>query len=373
MLKSSVKLMILIMACMFNGLLASGADDDDWNPSMLRPGDVLAIEVFRVAEFTRTARIENDGTFTYPLCGTIKAAGLTPRDVAKEMEKRLAVQVANPQVEVKVEEWAPRRVYILGEVANSASLQLPTYGRMTVLQAISEAGGVTESADLDNVVVLRRVTKGNKSKLERIKVDVSVLASYSKGGEVEDFRLRPEDTLVVPKAQPVFITGEVQSSVVYIDTRRPPFVSELIIRAGGLKVGANASKIMIARKGKDETIQIINASLKQDMGKGVYENDVQVQPGDYVMVTAAEQIYVLGEVQKPGPLTLPPNKVVTASQAIALAGGFTPMARQGKVTLIRGKNMVFLNLSKLYDDIESLARDEELQDGDILFVRESFW
>ena len=152
------------------GLLLHGADapvsaaakgDDDWNPSMLRPGDVLSIEVFRVSEFSRSVRIEDDGSFTYPLCGEIRAAGQTPRDIARVMEKKLALQIANPQVEVTVSSWSPRRVYVLGEVRNSSSLELPTYGRMTVLQAISEAGGVTESADLNNVVVLRRTTGEN--------------------------------------------------------------------------------------------------------------------------------------------------------------------------------------------------------------------
>lgn len=364
------------------GLLLHGADasvsaaakgDDDWNPSMLRPGDVLSIEVFRVSEFSRSVRIEDDGSFTYPLCGEIRAAGQTPRDIARVMEKKLALQIANPQVEVTVSSWSPRRVYVLGEVRNSSSLELPTYGRMTVLQAISEAGGVTESADLNNVVVLRRTTGENGvSKLERFKVDVSVLSADDRTSQVPDFRLRPEDTLVVPKAQPVFITGEIKASVEYIDTQKPPLVSELVIRCGGLLNGADPSHIQIVRQERDGTTKLLTASLAPVAG-GPYERDMRVAPGDYIMVPAQEQIYVLGEVKDPGPLILPPNKKVTASQAIALAGGFTPVARQGKVTLIRGNKMQYLDLAKLYDEIENLRRDVDLLPGDIVFVRQSFW
>lgn len=364
------------------GLLLHGADasvsaaakgDDDWNPSMLRPGDVLSIEVFRVSEFSRSVRIEDDGSFTYPLCGEIRAAGQTPRDIARVMEKKLALQIANPQVEVTVSSWSPRRVYVLGEVRNSSSLELPTYGRMTVLQAISEAGGVTESADLNNVVVLRRTTGENGvSKLERFKVDVSVLSADDRTSQVPDFRLRPEDTLVVPKAQPVFITGEIKASVEYIDTQKPPLVSELVIRCGGLLNGADPSHIQIVRQERDGTTKLLTASLTPVAG-GPYERDMRVAPGDYIMVPAQEQIYVLGEVKDPGPLILPPNKKVTASQAIALAGGFTPVARQGKVTLIRGNKMQYLDLAKLYDEIENLRRDVDLLPGDIVFVRQSFW
>ena len=352
---------------------AAAKGDDDWNPSMLRPGDVLSIEVFRVSEFSRSVRIEDDGSFTYPLCGEIRAAGKTPRDIARVMEKKLALQIANPQVEVTVSSWSPRRVYVLGEIRNSSSLELPTYGRMTVLQAISEAGGVTESADLNNVVVLRRTTGENGvSKLERFKVDVSVLSADDRTSQVPDFRLRPEDTLVVPKAQPVFITGEIKASVEYIDTQKPPLVSELVIRCGGLLNGADPSHIQIVRQERDGTTKLLTASLTPVAG-GPYERDMRVAPGDYIMVPAQEQIYVLGEVKDPGPLILPPNKKVTASQAIALAGGFTPVARQGKVTLIRGNKMQYLDLAKLYDEIENLRRDIDLLPGDIVFVRQSFW
>lgn len=372
---------LLAVLALQSGLLLHGADapafaaaiGDDWNPSMLRPGDVLSIEVFRVSEFSRTVRIEDDGTFTYPLCGEIRAGGLTPRDIARIMEKKLALQIANPQVEVTVSAWSPRRVYVLGEVRNSSSLELPTYGRMTVLQAISEAGGVTESADLNNVVVLRRTTGENGvSKLERFKVDVSVLSADDRTSQVPDFRLRPEDTLVVPKAQPVFITGEIKASVEYIDTQKPPLVSELVIRCGGLLNGADPSRIQIVRQDRDGQTKLLTASLTPVEG-GPYERDMRVAPGDYIMVPAQDQIYVLGEVKDPGPLILPPNKKVTASQAIALAGGFTPVARQGKVTLIRGNKLQYLDLAKLYDEIENLRRDIDLLPGDIIFVRQSFW
>ena len=65
------------------------------------------------------------------------------------------------------------------------------------------------------------------------------------------------------------------------------------------------------------------------------------------------------------------NHLITI--AIALAGGFTSVARQGKVTLIRGNKMQYLDLAKLYDEIENLRRDVDLLPGDIVFVRQSFW
>lgn len=344
--------------------------EDTWQASTLRPGDVLQISVFRVAEFSKSVRIDEDGTFTYPLCGEIKAVGLTARAVGRELEKRLAKQIAEPHVDVFVENWAPRTAYLLGELKGCMSLELPTYGRMTALQAISAAGGFTESADLNNVCVLRRDPK-NEKQLIRIKIDVSALVSKSSGGD--DFLLMPEDTLIVPKAPPVYISGEVKGSgIFFIDTQRPPLCSEMIIRAGGMIDGADASNIRIVRMTDDGGKKVVLASLK-NTEQGVYENDIRIVPGDYVLVGTAELISVYGEVGKPGPLVLPPNKVVTASQAIAMAGGFTKIAKQSDITLVRGKEIRSINLKKLYNSIENLERDEILQYGDILFVHESMW
>ena len=359
----------LTFALILISCFALAQTTDDWKASTLQPGDVLSIQVFRVAEFSKTVRIEEDGTFRYPLCGTIEASGKTARAIAEEIEIRLAnaKQVQDPHVDVFVQGWGPRRIYILGEVKSSQSMELPTYGRMTALQALSAAGGFTESADLNNVAVLRR----SEGKLVRHKIDVSALASRQSGGD--DFKLLPEDTLIVPKAPPVFIAGEVNSpTTIFIDTQRPPLVSELIIRAGSMKSGADAGNICIIRTDAKGNRDMIPASLKSQV-LGNYENDVRITPGDYVLVGAAEQIYVLGEVRKPGPLTLPPDKTITASQAIALAGGFTQVAKQNDITLIRNKLIRKLNLKKLYNSIENMERDETLQNGDIIFVQESIW
>lgn len=349
---------------------AKNTEDKEWKASALRPGDVLSVSVFRVPEFSKTVRIDEDGTFLYPLCGEIKAEGLTVRAIAKELEQRLKGQVADPIIDVFVEHWADRTVYILGEVQSSRSMELPRYSRMTALQAISAAGGFTQSADLNNVAVLRR-SADDDSVLDRIKIDVSALVSKTSGGD--DFKLHPEDTLIIPKAPPVYLTGAVNSpGIYYVDTQRLPLCSELLIRGGGLVSGADINEIRIVRLDDNGERNIIISSMRfRELG--VYENDQQVQPGDYVFVGKAAQIYVLGCVGKPGPLTLSPYAKVTASQAVALAGGFTNIAKRGDITLIRGNEMISINLKKLYNSFEDMERDIQLKPGDILFVKESLW
>ena len=214
-------------------------------PSLLKTGDELSIKVFRATEFNSVVRIDSDGTFRFPLCGEIPAAGKTAKEVAMILTERIANKVANPFVEVNVVNWGPRTVNILGEVARSGlALELPTNSIMTALQAISTAGGFTPSADLTKVVVQRFDPK-NKIH-ERLPIDVSALVSDN--GQSKEFVLHPGDMIIVPKAPPVYITGEVSRPGEYfIDTQRPPRCSEILVRAGGLTKLADAEHVKLIR------------------------------------------------------------------------------------------------------------------------------
>ncbi len=360
-----MKKLFLALSCFY----LTGAWAWGWNISALRPGDVLQIRVFRVEEFSRSVRIEDDGSFSFPQCGTIAALGKTPKDIASVLTERLSQLVASPHVDVFVESWGPRTVYILGEVnSSSMSLELPTFSRMTALQAISAAGGFTANADLTNVAVLRR--NPQHQNLLRLPIDVSALVSKNSGGD--EFVLQPEDTLIVPKAPPVYVSGWVNSPGIYqIDTQRPPLCSELLVRVGGLSEGADVNDVRIVRQNSQGVRETIKVPLQQ-VRAGNYDDDVVVLSGDYLIVGSAEKIFVLGEVNQPGPLTMPPGISITASRAIVLAGGFTQIARERAVMLIRGKEIIELNLRKFYQDPEREKRDVELQNGDIIFVLESF-
>lgn len=367
MSKTNRFLVAFLYACT---LLIGHAAEQNWIPGALRPGDTISISVFRVSEFDRTVRIEEDGTFRFPLCGNIEAAGKMPRDIALELTKLLEPQIANPFVDVTVTSWGPRTVYILGEVkGDGQAIELPTNAYMTALQAISITGGFAESADLKNIAVLRR--DNVKKVYNRLPVDVSALTALGKG--VDDFILRPEDTIIVPKAPPVFITGMVNApGIFFIDTQRLPKCSEMLIRAGGLIEGADASQVQIFRPNDKGTRLTLNVSIR-DVESGKFDQDQEIQPGDSILVNAAEKIYVLGEINTPGPLALQPNQAVTASQAIIMAGGFTQLAKQNDIILIRNKKITLLNLKRFYTNPDNFDNDVPLQNGDVIFVRESLW
>ena len=337
----------------------------------LRSGDILKISVFRLPEYDSLVRVEQNGTIRFPQCGEIAVAGLTTSDVAKEVTRRMEknnIAIANPYVDVFVQSWEPRKAYLLGEVKNGGmSLDLSPTGTTTAIQAICAAGGFAESADLQKVVLLRR----SQGKVVRIPIDVSMLTlAEAKSTEVV---LEPDDTIIVPKSLPVSVYGQVKTAgTFFINTSQPPTVSEVVSRAGGLAESADMERVLLIRLGVDKKRTVQTVPLAQVM-KGESQSDLAVQPGDSVIVNAASQIYVMGEVGKPGPLTVPMGVSVTASRAIALCGGFTQNAKKSDVVLIRNNEMQKLNLSKIYDSVKNLGLDVELKAGDVHYVKESMF
>lgn len=336
----------------------------------LRAGDVLKISVFRLPEFDTVVRIEQNGCFRFPQCGEIKAVGLSTGDVARELTVRLEKNnITKPYVDVFVQTWEPRKVYVIGEVKNGGmSLDLSPTGTTTAMQAISAAGGFSESADLQKVMLLRR----SQGKVVRLPIDVSILTTAVSAASTEVV-LETEDTIVIPKSLPVSVSGLVKTSgTFFVNTAQLPTVSEMISRSGGLTEGADAERVLLIRFGTDKKRSVFAVPLTTVM-KGQFQEDLVVQPGDSIIVNAVNQIYVMGEVKTPGALNLRPGISITASRAVALSGGFTQIAKKSEVILIRGNEIQKLNLSKAYDSIKNLGLDVELKSGDVLYVKESLF
>jgi polysaccharide export outer membrane protein len=117
------------------------------------PQDVLRIDVWKEPDISRTIPVRPDGKVSLPLLNDVQAAGMTAMQLATSLKESLSKFLNNPQVTVTVTEINSRRVYITGEVARAGAL--PLLPNMTVLQALSSAGGFTQFAKLKNIYVLR--------------------------------------------------------------------------------------------------------------------------------------------------------------------------------------------------------------------------
>jgi polysaccharide export outer membrane protein len=115
------------------------------NNYIVGPQDVLTVTVFGESELSGKYTVEQDGTFTFPQIGRVKAGGLTLRDLEQELKTKLADgYLRNPQVAVAIENYRSQRILILGEVRSPGEYQLN--GDVTLLAALARAGSTTPSA-----------------------------------------------------------------------------------------------------------------------------------------------------------------------------------------------------------------------------------
>ena len=157
---------------------------------VIAPDDVLSIDVWKETEITRTVPVRPDGKISLPLLNDVQAAGLTATDLASVIAEKLKKFIANPQVTVIVTTVNSQKIYILGEVPRAGVL--PLLPAMTVLQAISSAGGFTQYANQKGVYVLR--TENG----QQVKYPFNYREVVRGVNIQQNITLKPGDTIVVP-------------------------------------------------------------------------------------------------------------------------------------------------------------------------------
>lgn len=154
------------------------------------PQDVLRIDVWKEPDISRVIPVRPDGKISVPLLNDVQASGLTAMELAASLRESLSKYLTNPQVTVTVNEINSRRVYITGEVLHPGTF--PLLPDMTVLQAVSGAGGFTQFAKLKNIYVLR--TEGGKQVKHPFNYKEVVKGNLAD----QNILLLPGDVIVVP-------------------------------------------------------------------------------------------------------------------------------------------------------------------------------
>ena len=121
----------------------------------------MDINVWKEPDVSRVVPVRPDGKISLPLLNDVQAAGLTPDQLAAKVTEDLKKYVTNPQVTVIVTAINSQRVYILGEVTRPGAF--PLLPGMTVLQALSSAGGFTQFAKVKSIFVRRLQTERNRN------------------------------------------------------------------------------------------------------------------------------------------------------------------------------------------------------------------
>jgi polysaccharide export outer membrane protein len=118
------------------------------------PEDILLVRVWREAELTGGHQVRPDGKITMPLIGEVQAAGLTPEALKTSITEALSEFINKPEVIVSVQSVQSRRYYITGEVNRPGAF--PLVVPITILEALTNAGGFREFANLKNIKILRK-------------------------------------------------------------------------------------------------------------------------------------------------------------------------------------------------------------------------
>ena len=164
--------------------------DTDQNYYKIGSGDVLEIITWKEEDFSREVFVRMDGKITVPLLDDIHAAGRTTMQIKKEIETKLKEFIENPVVTVNVKNPLSQKFYILGEVVNTGEYQLVK--KLTILQAFALAGGFTEWASKNEIILLRN--EDGTDKLIRVNYK-----NIIKGKDLsQNVSIKVNDTIIVP-------------------------------------------------------------------------------------------------------------------------------------------------------------------------------
>jgi len=239
------------------------------------PQDVLTITSYDQADLSGKFTIEADGTFTFPLIGRFKAGSLTLRQVEDGLKKRLKDEgyFRNPQVTVAVETYKSQRVFIVGEVRTPGTY--PLSGNMNLVEALARAGSTLPTASAEAVIVHASDSATGPTLPTSQDADNIVrvdLHDLQQGVFSQNTVLRDGDTIFIPRAESVYVFGQVKSPGAYVLQQRNTSVLQALSLAGGVTDRGSTGRIQI--------IRIVNGEKKEI---GVKLADI-VKPGDTIVV-----------------------------------------------------------------------------------------
>jgi polysaccharide export outer membrane protein len=391
-------------------------------PYTLGAGDRIQLDVFNVPEYTREYQVLPDGTVNLALVGRVSVAGLTLEQASNVVRTRYAPFLRRPIITVILVAPRPLNVAVSGEITRPGSYSIPiTAGGAgiqfpTLTQALTLAGGITQSADLPRVQVVRP---------GRGTIAVNLLSLLQRGDQCQNIALRDGDSIFIPTAaginpaaasqlatasfapagnQPinVVVVGEVTRpgpQIVQPDqTGALPTISRALQVAGGIRQSADISRIQVRRATRGGRQQAISVNLQRLLRAGDRSQDLVLQQGDTIVVPTATtanrfqaldlaaasfapttnqpiNVAVVGEVTRPGPQVVQPDQsgaVPTVSRALQVAGGIRQSADISRIQVLRptrggGQQVFNVNLQQLLRAGDR-SQDLILQQGDTVFV-----
>lgn len=250
--------------------------EDSESEYQISQDDLLEISVYEERDLSKTVRVDADGKINYPFLGNVSVVGLTATELGAKLTELLSRDyLINPQVTVFVREHA--KISVLGQVQRPGTYELQT--GLTVMDAISLAGGFTGQANSDDIKLVR-IKKGEEK--ETININANDIITKKE----EDVILKSGDLLVVgglsEASNFVTILGQVKRPGRY-NWKKSMTAIDAIAMANGLTdiAAANGTKIIREKEGKKQVFIVPVGSILQGTRKS---RDIPLEPDDIIVV-----------------------------------------------------------------------------------------
>lgn len=254
------------------------------------PQDILSITVWDHPELTipagsfRTAEeaghlVDDSGHIFYPYVGRVKVAGKTIGEVRDTLTAAISRKVVRPQLDVRVIAYRSKKVYITGEVTTPGP-QFITDIPLTLMQAINQAGNLTDRSDMVNVTL----TRDGKT------YPINLLAMYEQGDLSQNILLKDRDTLYIPSQdlRKVFVLGEVQRPSSILMPKGRISLAEAISDAGGVnRLTSKPEQIFVIRNIENETTPAVYQLNGKSPDSMILGDQFMLKPRDIVYVETA--------------------------------------------------------------------------------------
>jgi Periplasmic protein involved in polysaccharide export len=268
-----IAIVLILSLCAFSALAQAVPSAPEYR---LGVGDLIEVKVFQDPNINATGRIESDGSITMPLLGAVQVSGLTVPEAVKKIRSLLEASYVNKaDVSIVVREHESQPVSVVGAVSRPGRIALT--GNMTLMQALSAAGGLLPNAK--NIYILRTGRSGLTAQLT---VDVDDL--MVRGNPDVNVPIAPNDVINVlaDRELSVYLLGEVMHpGEVKFRMSQNPTLLQALATAGGLTDRAKKSSVIVKRveNGKETMLRVNLGKILKGS-----DRDFPLRDGDTIVV-----------------------------------------------------------------------------------------
>lgn len=345
-------------------------------------GDRLHIAVREQPEMAKVYAVAGDGSIDFAFAGRVVIAELTVDEAMSKLEKVLEEKYfKEAHVDITIANFVEGDVLVTGAVGSPGSLSFRGDSILTLMEAITRCGGLTSKAAGDRVRILRWIPGGG---MERQSIEVNLQAMMDTMDFSKDQYLRPRDIIIVPSQ------GEDEGRNEFLalgEVGNPGFhpykpgldIIKTVTLTGGVGEDADWSGVRILRPKPNGEYSIIPVDLGRLFSAADMSMNLPLQQGDIFFVPSIRnlvrpQVYLLGEVNKPGAVSVNPGPNATVARLILAYGGMTQFANPGKVQIQRtapdgSKKTLLVDVGRILKE-GKFEDDVPVQDADVVIVPE---